>query len=323
MQRRLLGSTALLLGLCACNGTTAEGGGGAGTTGPGTTGPGTTTSTPTGTTSTASGATVTLTMDSFTVPPGGEVYYCQNFANPFGGVDANVQEFESHMAVGSHHMLLFYEPGVTTNGALETCSGLEFAPTPYASQTPDDVTPFPAGVAALIPGTDGLRIQSHYLNTTTSTIDAHVEVIFHVAEPGTVQYNAGVLFLVDTMINVPPESKAVDGMSCTLPQDMNIIRAASHMHQHGTNFVADLSGTQLYQTTTWTEPMPEAFTPPTVGKMGDTVNFACSFTNNTASPLTFGESALTNEMCIFIASFYPTPPGVATIGGNGCTSTQM
>ncbi len=31
------------------------------------------------------GETVTITMDSFDIPPGGEVFKCQNFANPFGG----------------------------------------------------------------------------------------------------------------------------------------------------------------------------------------------------------------------------------------------
>ena len=321
-MRRSLGLTLLLLGLSACNGTTVDGAGASGTTGTGAMGTGETWTTTTGGVST-SGNTVTLTMASFTVPAGSEVYYCQTYANPFGGMDVNIQEFESHMATGSHHLLLFYEPGVTADGPLVSCSGLEFAPTPYASQTTDDSQTFPPGVAALIPGSNGLQIQSHYLNTTMSPIEAHVEVVFHIAEPGTVQYQAGVMFLIDSKIKIPPESSAVVSDACTLPQDMNILRAASHMHQHGTDFVASLAGTQLYQTTTWTEPAPKYYTPAVVGHTGDPIDFSCSFTNNTASTITFGESALTDEMCIFIASFYPAPPGQATIGANGCTATQV
>ncbi len=77
-----------------------------------------------------------LEMDSFVVPAGGEVYKCQNFANPFGGANAEVTKFESHMTPGSHHLLLFYKKN-PTDGPLEDCSGLEFAATPYSTQLPD------------------------------------------------------------------------------------------------------------------------------------------------------------------------------------------
>ena len=58
-------------------------------------------------------------------------------------------------------------------------------------------------------------------------------------------------------------------------------------------------------------------------KQGDPLHFACSFTNNGTAPLTFGESALTDEMCIFTASFYPAPAGQATIDATGCIPSQM
>jgi hypothetical protein len=292
------------------------------TTGSGTTtGAGTTTGT--GTTTLPQGATVTLTMGSFTVAPGAEVYHCQNFANPFGGADAEVAEFESHMTAGSHHLLLFYKPGVTADGPLETCSGLEFAATPYGSQLPDDSRTFPPGVAALVPKSDGLRIQSHYLNTTMSTINAHVEVTLHLAPPGTVQNQAGVLFVVNTQINVLPHSSAVVSDDCFIPSEMNVLAAGSHMHRHGTNFVATVAGNTVYQTTTWSEPHPANFTPPMVLHAGDPLHFACTFDNTMgATDLTFGESALTNEMCIFSAAFYPTLPGQATVPASSCTPSQ-
>src|SRR5580698_8393853 len=39
--------------------------------------------------------TVTITMGSFTVPPNQEVFMCQDFDNPFGGVDAAIGTSES------------------------------------------------------------------------------------------------------------------------------------------------------------------------------------------------------------------------------------
>ena len=237
-------------------------------------------------------------------------------------MDVNIQEFESHMVAGSHHMLLFYKPGAMDT-ALEDCSGLEFAATPYGSQTPDDTLTFPPGVAALVPGSDGLRIQSHYLNTTSSPIDAHVVVILHLAAPGSVMNEAGVLFVIDQDIDVPPAASTVNTDDCTLPLDMNMIRASSHMHRHGTDFASTIAGETVYDTTTWSDPVPSAFAPPMVFHAGDPLHFACSFTNDGTSTLTFGESALTNEMCIFTASFYPTQPGVATIDASNCMQNQV
>jgi hypothetical protein len=321
MRRTTILSACLFLTTAACNGSIAATGGVGGSgAGSGST---TTTTTTTGTGAGGSpGATVTLTLDSFTVPAGAEVYKCQDFANPFGGMDTDVSEFESHMAAGSHHMLLFYKPGAT-DSALEDCSGLEFAATPYGSQQLNDSLSFPPGVAALIPGADGLRIQSHYLNTTMSTINAHVEVIFHLAEAGTVVNEAGVLFVIDTDIDVPPASSTLNSDDCTIPIDMNMVRASSHMHMHGTSFAATIDDETVYDTTAWSDPVPAEFAPPKVFHTGDPLHFACSFDNNGTAPLTFGESALTNEMCIFTASFYPTPAGVATMNANGCMTNQV
>ena len=299
----------ILLATVSCNGTVTDGGGGGTTTGSAQVTSGVS-GTSTGTA--GGGGTVTLTMDSFTVPAGGEVYMCQNFANPFGGGDAQVAEFESHMAKGSHHLLVFYKDGAT-NSAAKSCSGLEFAATPYSTQLPDDSLAFPTGVAALIPKATGLRLQSHYLNVTSAPITAHVEVTFHLAAPGTVMQQAGVLFVVQPKFSVPAHQTLAVNYDCAIPQDMNVIKAGSHMHKHGTDFVATVAGNELLHTTTWDDPAPAIFNPPRALKMGDPLHFTCTFKNDGMIPLTFGESASTNEMCIFVGAFYPVPAGTATI----------
>lgn len=275
-------------------------------------------STSTGAASTSSGApgeqTVTITMDSFDIQPGAEVYKCQNFANPFGG-DVEVSTFESHMTPGSHHLLLFYKDGAK-DGPIEDCSGLEFAATPYSTQLPDDSVAFPPGVAAAVPSTQGLRLQSHYLNTSSETITAKVQMTFHLAAPGTVTDHAGVLFIVQPSIFVPANSTKDIHYSCTVPQEMSVLKTASHMHKHGTKFVSTVAGAPFYETNTWDEPTPALFDPPRALHAGDPLNFTCTFVNTSPSPLTFGESAASNEMCLLVASFYPAPPGQPTINCN-------
>ncbi|MFO0617620.1 MAG: hypothetical protein U0414_33810 [Polyangiaceae bacterium] len=257
------------------------------------------------------GKTVTIELASFDVGPGEEVYKCQNFANPFGE-DVEVSAFESHMTGGSHHLLLFYKNGAS-DGPLTDCSGLEFDATPYGTQLPDDQLDFPAGVAAAIPSGTGLRLQSHYLNVTSQTITAHVQVTFHLAEPGTVTDHAAVLFMVQPDISVPPMSTKTINYDCSVPVDMRVMKASSHMHKHGTNFHSTVAGQMFFDTTDWDEPTPKIFDPVRELKAGEPIHFECTFKNDTPNTLTFGESAATDEMCILTASFYPAPAGLPTI----------
>jgi len=306
-------SAVMLAALVGCGDASnpASGSGGSGTTGATTSNGGSgTTTTPSGSGG-AAGDAVTFTMTPFTVPAGGEVYKCQNFANPFGGADAEVALFESHMTPGSHHLLLFYKDGAT-DSPLEDCSGLEFAATPYSTQLPDDSIAFPPGVAALVTSKTGIRLQSHYLNTTGQPIEAHVSATLHLAEPGTVTDHAGVLFVVEPKIFILPNSTATVSHDCNLPFDMKLIKAASHMHQHGTHFTATIAGDTVFETTQWDEPKPVLFDPAKAVKGGDPLHFECSFTNNGPQTLTFGESASSNEMCIFVSSFYPVPTDALT-----------
>ena len=316
MNRRPLFPFVISLLLVACAdppGESSSGGVGGSTSATSATSSGATTSTSASTTGTGTPGekTVTIAMDSFEIAPGGEVYKCQNFANPFGG-DVEVSAFESHMTGGSHHLLLFYEDDAV-DGALEDCSGLEFGPTPYSTQLADDTVDFPAGVAAAIPTSKGLRLQSHYLNTTSEPITAQVKMTFHLAVPGTVTDHAGVLFVVQPFIVVQPNSTKDIKYSCNLPLDMSVIKTASHMHKHGTKFVSTVAGEPFYETDTWDEPKPARFDPPRQLHAGDPLNFTCTFVNTSPDTLTFGESAGSNEMCILVASFYPAPAGQPTV----------
>jgi hypothetical protein len=252
---------------------------------------------------------VMLTMATFTVPPGGEIYKCQNFKNPFGGMDAEVSLYESHMTAGSHHMFLFLYDN-TADGALEDCSGLEFDEAAYGAQTKDNMTGFPDGVASIVPGSAGLRLQAHYLNTTHQPITAQVQVKMHLAKPGTVTAHAGILFYSQSRFSIPPNGQPTDvNGNCILPFDINLLSVTSHMHKHGVGFTAKAGSQPLYTTTEWSDPAPRLFAPAMPLGKGQTVSFGCTFVNDTDQALTFGESAATNEMCIMAGTYYPVPDG--------------
>lgn len=268
--------------------------------------------------------TAVLTPTPFQVPPGEELYKCQDFANPFGGQDADVDAVVSEAGPGIHHILAFYLDGAT-DGSLVDCSGLLSGPVPYGTQTQHDTLSFPPGVALKMPGATGFRLQMHYLNVTAAPIAAQPSITFHLAGAGTVQQHAGLMVTPDLDINVAPHSSATAFDDCILPQGMTIGRVEGHAHQHLTNFAATLAGQSVYSSTVWSEPVPKDF--PGAGlafKAGDALHFACSYTNMTGTAVTFGPSAQTDEMCVLSATYWPVVDETndGTITASNCTPGQ-
>jgi hypothetical protein len=253
-------------------------------------------------------------MTPFPVAAGSEVYMCQTFANPFGGGDTEVERFHASMSAGSHHMLLLFQDKAS-NGALTPCSGLTFGPMPLATQTPDAQVTYPQGIAALIKSTQGFNIIAHYVNATNSPVMAGVQVAMYKAQPGTITQHAGVFFFNNVSALTPPfggipamTTKTISA-SYTTTIPMNLLFAAGHMHSRTQSLIATYGGTKLYESDSWDQSPVQAWTPAMLLPVGTQITWSCTVKNDTAMPLTFGESAKTNEMCIFTGQYFPVPPG--------------
>jgi hypothetical protein len=251
--------------------------------------------------------TQTVTMSTFTVSPGDEVFYCQTFADPWSQ-QVDIKTYDLSMSAGSHHMFAFYQQGATTASSATPCpsGGLTFGAFTFTSQTPHVVQTYPATIGATIPQGYGFNMMAHYLNTTSETLNAVVSLTMYVAKPNVVTNHAGVIFLNNVAISVPSTGQPVQTQDTySLPQDVYILTASSHMHKYATNFVATAGSTTLYSTTTWDNPTPNVFSPPLMVPSGTTITWTCTDVNSTGETLTFGESANTNVMCIDVNIFYP------------------
>jgi hypothetical protein len=262
---------------------------------------------------------VTLEMDAFDVPPGGEVYMCQNFKNPFGR-DVDIVQSESQMTPGSHHLIVFKMSATADAGldpAMAPCSGVEVHNFLHGSQTPTGKTVYPAGVGVPLRETQVLRFNAHYLNTGTDTIHAKVLAAFDAAtEP--VPTQAGWFFLNNTGVTVPPGASKTSVSLQILPEagDIKLLDASSHMHRHGVHFAASLSdGTPIYKSDGWSDPPRKTFDSPGFPvPAGSTIDFTCDYQNDSGTTLGFGESASDNEMCVFGGAYYPAPGGKGIFG---------
>jgi hypothetical protein len=270
---------------------------------------------------------VTLSMTSFVVPANTEVYKCQQFGNPFGH-DVDLTKMIGTMSAGSHHFFLFNMSAATgrnTAGPLGDCpgAGLEFHPFPFLSQTPGAQTvEYGAGMGYPLVGTNGLMMNVHYLNTSGSAVTPEVTITIYPAKPGTVTTHVGTIFLNNIAISVPgntPKSNPVSITSSDTPivdQDYTVFTNWSHMHQYAIDFTASTPAGQFYEETDWNEPSlitagsgaPGTHTatnlPMKLAK-GTNISWTCKYYNPTAVAMTFGDSALTQNMCIYLGQYYP------------------
>lgn len=256
--------------------------------------------------------TIQINLSPFTIDPGAEVFMCQNYDNPFGGKDAAIQRSESTMTPGSHHLHLFYGASDASRN-LASCSGFEFHPLLHAAQTPDAVSQYPAGMAAKLQGSQGVRLQVHYLNTTSNPLNVDANVKLTTVDASTVTKWVAQLYFNRVGLSVPPGPSVSVTTTCTIPQTygpIGLLGGVSHMHRRATHFVASTStGVNLYETDQWDEPVPNEYNPPVALNPGDKITWTCTYNNNTGQTLTFGDSASVNEMCIFTGRFYSSPTG--------------
>jgi hypothetical protein len=268
--------------------------------------------------------TKTIEMAPFDVPPNSEVFYCQTFANPWGK-QVDIKTYDLSMDKGSHHMFAFYQSNATDAATSSPCpsGGLTFGAFTFTSQSPTAVLTFPATVGATLPQSSGFNMMAHYLNTTTETLTAHVNLTMYIGKDGAVTNHAGVIFLNNIEMTVPPTGQpVVSSDSQTLNQEVNILLTSSHMHKFATNFVSTATppgGTAqtLYSTTQWDEPKPAWFATPLQFPSGTTIKWSCTDVNNTGKALTFGEYAQTNVMCISVNIFYPVQDITNPVLGSG------
>jgi len=274
-------------------------------------------------------APITLTMSPFTVQPNAEVYMCQWFGNPFGK-DVDISKLVSHMSEGSHHFFVFNMSPSTNQqnvAPLKACplQGFEFYPFALLSQQPDWTVTFPqADMGYPLLSTNGIMLNAHFLNTGVTPT---VTVTIYPAKAGVVTVKVGSIMLNNIDINVPAMTTNPIPIKQTITpvtdEDYTILTHWSHMHKYATDFKTSVAGNVVYdQVGTVEPPLVTQGSPldtyhslPLAVKSGSAISWTCMYTNPTSSAMTFGDSALTEDMCIYLAQYYPADGTPGTTAG--------
>ncbi|MGD0526972.1 MAG: hypothetical protein ABSE49_17640 [Polyangiaceae bacterium] len=257
-----------------------------------------------------------------TVPGGGEIFDCQYVQLP------NVKEWlvaASHdYTPGSHHLLLYttdltaipagggqvqdcYEGGDAGNNIMSDARGVL-----YGAQTPTGSETYPPGIGLPTAANEVLIFQVHYLNASASSLQANVNVdLTFDPNASDITTQAGTIFFYDPFIDVPAGATATASMRCLIPSDITLLYASSHYHSRGVGYgayidpaVDQLGTTPFYTSTSWSSPENASLTMPIAA--GARIRFECDYDNSAGTQAYYaGQSALDNEMCMFIGTYYP------------------
>jgi len=256
-----------------------------------------------------------------TVPAGGEIFDCQYVQLP--NVDEWLVAAKHDYTPGSHHLLLYttaltaipaggsavqscYE-GTGGNSIMSNVTGVL-----YAGQTPTGGETYPAGVGLPTTANQVLIFQVHYLNDTANDLQTTVNVdLTFDTNAADITSRAGIMFFYDPFIDVPAGATAKASLRCLIPSDVTLLYASSHYHSRGVGYdayidpaVTDLAATPFYTSDSWSSPDNALLSMPIAA--GSHLRFECDYDNSAGTQAYFsGQSAQTNEMCMFVGTYYP------------------
>ena len=233
-----------------------------------------------------------------------------------------------------HHVIIARDPGgAGTAGKPATGFECDGVPGQLLYAWVPGARPFqlPSGVGMTLAPTDKLYMQMHYHRNPSVTPSPDKTTTRLYYAKSTQAQHAWTVWTGTPTFTIPPNTTdfPVDA-NCTVTGDWQIIGVAPHMHNLGTRFAtsATVSGADacLMQIPRWDFNWQGGYNlqKPVTLKAGDRIATHCTYNNNTALPVSFGEST-GNEMCFgfltVIAAAQPTfvaPVNVVTGLTNLC-----
>jgi len=249
-----------------------------------------------------------------------------------------INEWMSTMTSGSHHLILFLNTAGTSqpaDGTIdENCSFGNSATnipswTYAAAFTPaDEVMPSDDGAGKPLaqnipPNTPGF-VQMHYLNASNNDEMVHVDVKAYKLADGATYTPTAPYITYTKNFTVPVGASTITG-SCDAPAGTKFWQLSSHTHKQGVDVQISDGTSMIYNSTdvngSWEHPNVKQWTASPFYTFTNKVNWACSYQNSGTQPISEGQSAATNEMCMATGYFFPaTKPQFEVQLYNGTTS---
>ena len=248
------------------------------------------------------------------VAPAQEAKYCLYIVpGQYSPASIDVGRFEHAFDGTSHHLFLYEsrkKPGEVGSEAFACAeaSHLDKGTLMYSAQSNHGELRFPRGVARHVAPDAVMLLEWHVVNATTAKVAAEAALnLWYATEPQLVP--AGTLSYYHPFIHVPAHASATVNLRCAVPDQLTLLWATSHMHAHGVGHTSRLVGDgaaplPLFETDQWDDPPMRSFVEEIRAAPGDFIEFDCRFHNNGSLAVIEGPS-VDDEMCMFIAGYYP------------------
>jgi hypothetical protein len=233
-----------------------------------------------------------------------------------------------------HHVIVFRDPG-GQGSAGKPAGGYECNGAPGEMLTGwvpgSGPLQLPAGVGMTISPGDKLLMQVHYHKdpAVPTTPDATAVDLYF--SPSATPEHAYVVWAGTPLFTIPANAKgyAVNS-TCTVNASWKLLGVAPHMHQHATKFASNIQAAGgnacLMNIPHWDFGWQGGYflQQPVELAVGDKITTTCTYDNDTASQIKFGE-ATTDEMCFgflyVVAAAKPTFSGLVNVfGGQNAAS---
>lgn len=264
------------------------------------------------------------------LPAGAEFTKCFYFHTPNTDTVA-INKWVSDMTPGSHHMIMFLNPGGSqpADGTIDDNCGIggtsNIPVWTFATQTEHLEEDLPADdgagkpLAQNIPANTAGFFQMHYLNASDTDKMVHVDLKAYALDPGTqyTQTDAYITYIYNFTVPAGATGYQING-SCSVPNGAKFWTVSSHSHKHSTDVVINDGSSMVLDSTDWEHPAVKDWTgSPYYQFASNKVNWTCTYDNpgNTAVPE--GQSAQTNEMCMMTGYYFPATGPKFNVTQNG------
>ena len=279
-----------------------------------------------------------ITSPDVMLMPGQEITYCYYFHTPNKETLA-INKWVSELAPGSHHMIMFLNPGGSqpADGTIDQNCGFggggatNLPVWTYATQTEHQEEDLPADdgggkpLAQNIAAGSAGYFQMHYLNASQSAINAHVDLKAYALPQGTSYTETEAYVTYNDDISIPPNAtNFVVTASCPVPAT-KFWTMSTHSHKQSVATEVMDASSMIFSSTDWQHPGSKDWTAsPFYTFSSPMLTWSCTYDNtgsNAGMTVVSGSSAQTNEMCMATGYYFPaTTPKFEVVHGGKCYS---
>ena len=237
-----------------------------------------------------------------------------------------VNRIQTNMRTGSHHFVLYtfaantpslIIPQAGTVRDIKDASGTYQIATLAAmgyhvffagTQAASSEYTFPPGVAIRLPANAMIDVNSHYVNSTSSSANGEAEANLYTVPASQVQFEAQALNLANTDLTLPAGRDTTIKKTFKFTKLTRVVMLTSHMHKRGMQFVVRISGGArdgevVYQNTAWDHPLIMTLATPLVLNAGEGFVSEVTYRGDPSKVVRFGLTS-EDEMDIIFGYWY-------------------